>query len=183
MHFNIFYIFADAINSSIFTLLFIFIMTNETTEKTAPVNTPLNFTLETATLLKSAAKWSYFLSIIGFITILLLVVSGITLFALSTVKNEYADFQQLPVPFLLEIMGVLYLFMGVLYFFPSYNLMKFGSKIKLAFKINDQAALEEGLKNLKRMFTFMGILTLVSITMFVLFIFTSIVFRSVMPVY
>ena len=107
----------------------------------------------------------FFLGIIGFIGIVLIVVTGITLIGLSTVQNEYSDFQNLPfrIPFVL--IGVFYLLMAALYFIPSFNLIRFGSKIKSAFEMSNQAALDEGLKNLKRLFTFLGIMTIIVISL------------------
>ncbi len=69
----------------------------------------------------------------------------------------------------------MYLIMATLYFFPSFNLMKFGDKIKFAFENNDQAALDEGLKNLKRLFMFFGILTIVTISAYIIAIPTMII--------
>jgi hypothetical protein len=54
--------------------------------------------------------------------------------------------------------------------------MKFGSKIKSAFENNDQAALDEGLKNLKRLFTFFGVLTIIVISAYIIIIPTMFIF-------
>ncbi|HLP05876.1 MAG TPA: DUF5362 family protein [Paludibacter sp.] len=155
-------------------------MANEISNKKAENKPEFSMTLEAEEHLKSAAKWSYFLSIIGFINMVLLVVGSITLFGLSMVKNEYADFQSLPFP-VLETLGVLYFVMAILYFYPTYNLMKFGSKIQYAFENHDQAALNQGLKNLKKVFMFIGILTLVSIGMIIIFIISAFLFKHALP--
>lgn len=132
----------------------------DTNNNTPITFTPLQFTSNAESHLKSSAKWGLFLSIIGFLIILLLVIFSITMFVLSGVKSEFADFQNMPVPFMLEFLGVLYLIFAIIYFFPTYNLLKFSTKISSAFENNDQVALEDALKNLKRMFAFIGILTI-----------------------
>jgi H+/Cl- antiporter ClcA len=151
-------------------------MTNETTDKELHVNSKLTITGEIVSYLKTTAKWSFFLAIIGYILILLLVITGITFFVLSSVQKEYSDFQNLPFPMPFGLIGVLYLIMGILYFFPSYNLMKFGNKIKAAFENNDQTALDEGLKNLKQLFTFFGVMTIVIISAYIILIPTLLIF-------
>lgn len=145
-------------------------MANEISDKELKVSTRLNVSTETELYLRSAAKWSFFLAIIGFIIILLQIISGITLFVLSTVQNEYSDFQNLPIHIPFVFLGVLYLLFAVLCFFPIYNFMTFGNKIKLAFETNDQSALDEGLKDLKRVFKFFGIITIVIISVSIILI-------------
>jgi hypothetical protein len=157
-------------------------MTNENTDKTSTVNSPLTFTLDTESYLKSSAKWSYFLAIMGFILILFLVIIGVTLFSLSTVQNEYSDFQNLPFHFPFAFIGVFYLLLAVLYLFPSFSLMKFGSKIKLAFETNNQSALDDGLKNLKRTFTFFGIMTIISVTLSIIIVPISFFIKHAMTI-
>lgn len=154
-------------------------MAIENLNKKVEAKPTLNMTLEAEEHLKSAAKWSYFLSIIGYINIVLLVVGSVTLFGLSTIKNEYADFQSLPFP-ALEVMGAVYLVMALLYFYPAYNLMKFGNKIQYAFENQDQEALNKGFKSLKQVFAFIGIITIVSLAMIIVFIITAIAFKSLM---
>ena len=145
-------------------------MKSEITDKTEVQDPQLIISNETEKYLRSSAKWSYFLAIVGFIFILFLMVIGVTFIGLSSVMNEYSDFQKLPFPFPFVLIGVLYLLMAILYFFPSYNLLKFGSKIQSGLAEKKQSDIEEGLKNLKRMFTFIGVLTIISIFLSILII-------------
>ena len=142
-------------------------MINETIDKEQTASPLLDISAETESYLKTSAKWGFFLAVMGYIFIFILVVIGIVLFVISTIKNEYSDFQNLPFHFPFVMVGIMYLIMAILYFFPSFNLMKFGNKIKFAFENNDQAALDEGLKNLKRLFVFFGILTIVIVSLYI----------------
>ncbi len=154
-------------------------MTNEINDSTN-LNSSLIISAEMESHLKKSAKWSYFLSIVGFVFILFLLIIGIVMFGLSKVKNEYSDFQNLPFAFPFVFIGIMYFIMAVLYFFPTLYLFKFGSKIISAFEMNDQTALNVGLKNLKQMFVFIGILTIIALSFSILTILLSFIFKGMM---
>ncbi len=147
-------------------------MTTETINNTEISKTPLTLSSETESSLKSSAKWGFFLSIIGFVFVLFFLIVGVAMFFVSGVANEYSDFQHMPFPFPfpLVFIGILYLLMAVIYFVPSYNLLIFGQKILSGLSKRSQPDVEEGLKNLKRMFIFYGILTIISIILSAIFI-------------
>ena len=66
------------------------------------------------------------------------------------------------------IIGFIYLGMAVIYFFPIYYLYLFAQKIKKAVNSTSQSDLEGGFENLKSCFKFLGIFTIVIISVYIL---------------
>jgi len=117
--------------------------------------------------LKETAKWSFFLSIIGFIGIGFILLIGIV-FALvarglSDQINPYAELGVSQ-----SFLTIIYLFSAVIGFFPVYYLFKFSQKMKIAIKKNNVEELTAAFSNLKSYFKFLGILTIVMITIYLL---------------
>jgi hypothetical protein len=73
-------------------------------------------------------------------------------------------------PFPLQGMGVgltiLYLCIGLLYFFPCYYLFNFAAKMKSALIAHDQVLLAHSLSNLKSCFKFFGIMTIIILSVY-----------------
>lgn len=114
--------------------------------------------------LKETAKWAKFLAIIGYIGIgFLLVFSLFMLFGMTAFAGML---DAMP----LTLMGLLYIVMAILYYFPVNYLNKFANKTKRALAENDQDEINLGFKNLKSMFKFMGILTIVVLCLYALII-------------
>lgn len=143
-------------------------MTNESSLNIENGNLQLQLTPEAETNLRSTAKWSFFLAIIGFLFMIFLILIGITMFGLSKVMSEYSDFKNLPFQVPYVLIGVFYIIIALIYFLPSYHLFKIGSKIQSGLKQRIQSDLDEGLKNLKRLFTFFGVMTIISISLSVI---------------
>jgi uncharacterized membrane protein len=114
--------------------------------------------------LKETAKWAKFLAIIGYIGIGFLVL--FSLFMLFGMTALAGMFEALP----LSLMGIIYLLMALLYYFPVNYLNKFANKAKRALADNDQDEINLAFKNLKSMFKFMGILTIVVLCLYALII-------------
>ncbi len=111
--------------------------------------------------LKEAARWAKFLAIVGFVCIGLLVI--IALFA-GAFLSSFSSFAG-PASGAARVGGafvtVIYILIAVLYFFPCLYLYNFASKAQVALRSNDQEQLNTSLKNLKAMFRYMGILTII----------------------
>ncbi len=153
-------------------------MDTEMTNKSETAMAPLSFTQETESYLKSTARWSYFLSILGFLIVLFFLIVGIVFFFISGISNEYSDFQNIPFP--MFFVGILYLIMAAIYFLPAYNLLKFGSKVLSGLNERNQTDIDEGLKNLKRLFIFYGVLAIISIVLMLAFIPMGLVLKGLM---
>ncbi len=108
--------------------------------------------------LHTTSKWTHFLSILGFIGLGLIVIAA--LFILSGSLRMRSD-QRI-------IMGFGYLIMVGIYFFPIYFLTKFSIRVKEAMVTNPRMNLEEAIKYLKMHYKFIGIFTIVIVSLYIL---------------
>jgi hypothetical protein len=65
---------------------------------------------------------------------------------------------------------VLYLVFAALYFFPCLYLFKFASQMQDALRNHEQAKLQGSFKNLKSLFRFVGILTIIILAFYILLV-------------
>lgn len=119
--------------------------------------------------LKETAKWANFLAIIGFIGIGIIVILAFFMGALfSSLPNANAlPFNAGP------IMTVIYLLMAAVYFFPVLYLYRFAGKMKASLARKDEDILTDAFKDLKSHYKFIGILTIVMLSIYVLAILIS----------
>ena len=112
--------------------------------------------------LKVTSFWANFLSIIGFVYTGLLILMGLGfLIALPIIGNEIFPVQVFP----LNYIGIIYIVIGLVYLIPTLYLNRFADKIKTALLNFQQIEFESGFKNLKSLFKFMGITTIIIITL------------------
>jgi len=120
--------------------------------------------------LKEAAKWAYFLSILGYIGIgfiVLIAVFAGTLFAfMSNMSPEMSNIGTMGGSFI----SAIYLIIAALYFFPIYYLNKFASKAKDALRDNNSETLTNSFEYLKSHYKFIGILALITLCFYALII-------------
>lgn len=110
-----------------------------------------------------ASKWAKFLSIIGFIGVGLMVLIGIfIMFQLANIPIRIGN--GLPV----GLFGFIYIAMALFYFFPVYYLFQFANNTKKGLSNNSNESVEIGLVNLKSMFKFIGIFTVVILSIYAL---------------
>jgi len=120
--------------------------------------------------LTETRKWSYFLSIMGFITAGILVVVGLIMgFALSLIPSDQLNAMGLVGSSLGFLMGLIYILIAILYLFPTLYLYKFSQKMKVAISVTNNDELEEAFKNQKSFYKFIGIATIISIGSYILF--------------
>jgi uncharacterized membrane protein len=130
------------------------------------------------THLSEAAKWAKFLAIVGFVMCGLIVV--IAIFAgsfLAMMSNPYNEGYRGSAR-LTQGMGVivtiLYIGIAILFFFPYLFLFRFATRMKAALNTNDQLTLNTSFQNLKIMFRYVGILTIVMLSFYALIILMAI---------
>ena len=116
--------------------------------------------------LSEAARWARFLSIVGFVVIGLIVLVGV--FAgsiLGTMGSGLGGNDMGSARVTGGIMGsllvVVYILVAALDFFPCLFLFRFASKMKTALAADDQETLNTSFQNLKKLFRFMGIVTII----------------------
>jgi predicted RND superfamily exporter protein len=66
------------------------------------------------------------------------------------------------------VLGVVYILLAVLYFFPCLYLLRFSNHMKVALATEDQTRLTTAFENLKSVFKFIGVLTIVILGIYVL---------------
>lgn len=129
----------------------------------------------------ATAKWANFIAIVGIIMVIFMVFVSISMILLSSVTDDYQDFQSLQyLPFPISIFGIFYLIMSVIYFFPCYYLFQFAKKIRLGMMFENQERLNEGLSYLKKLAKFVGILTIVLLSLMLLLIPITIISAGMM---
>ena len=120
--------------------------------------------------LAEAAKWARFLAIIGFIVCSLVVIVGIfagSIFSSFTrgYGDEFGGASRLGSG-LGAFMTILYIGIAILYFFPCLFLFRFANLMKVALSTNEQGTLNSSFQNLKKMFRYVGILTIVLLSIY-----------------
>jgi len=133
--------------------------------------------------LRESGKWCMFLSIVGFIFIGLIVFFGVYMSLISAIlptpemggTNELG-FGVSVLASIKSYFGILYLLMALLYFFPIYYLYNYAKGIKNALSSGNENILEKALVNLKSHHKFLGIITIVMISLYVLFFIGTIIF-------
>ena len=113
--------------------------------------------------LHTAGKWTRFLSIVGFIGLGFMVLMGLFFGTFMGAAMEGMP-QDVPVamPFGFGFMGIFYIILAIFY------LLNFGRKVTTAVQTRDSLTLSDALSNLAKHFQFVGILTLILLSMYVL---------------
>lgn len=128
---------------------------NNVTSSELSLNSKINnFLLETS-------KWAKFLAIVGFVFIGLMVLGGLFMIGAGASASRIPGLAGGPV-----IVGITYILMAVLYYFPTQYLYNFAVKMKLAIQNSQQNNLEDGFENLKSLFKFTGILMIVVLSIY-----------------
>lgn len=156
---------------AIYNLICIFIFSSiklikmENTEikkETLVENEELLFDKESISYLRETRKWTMFFAVLGFVFIGLLVIFS---FVFSFAGMGFNSFMGGGAKALILI---LYLGIGILYFFPIYYLLKFSVNMKKALEQKQQNDLNIAFKYLKSHYKFVGILTIVVLSLYVL---------------
>lgn len=111
------------------------------------------------------AKWSKFLSIVGFVGIGLMALGGIVLLLLAVMNPYSRAVDGGPI----VGMTLLYLILAVIYFFPVYYLFKSSVGLKNGINAMNEDDLTSGFENLKSHYKFLGIFMIVILSLYALF--------------
>ena len=122
--------------------------------------------------LMETAKWSSYFGILGFIGTGFMVVASFfagTMFSsLSTLNPAMSEFPDAAGAGVSVGITIMYLFIALLYFFPSFYLFKSGKALKAGLETDDDGQIEEGIKNMKSNFKFWGIFSIILISFYIL---------------
>ena len=137
------------------------------------VENQLYLTAESVSHVSVIRKWAFFLSIVGFLTSGLLVVFGL----FFAIIMRFAAGESSSLGFIPSAaLSLLYIGIGVVYFFPSYYLLRFSTNMKYALATNDAAALTGALKYLKSHYVFLGVGVIVALLLYFFVIVGIIIF-------
>lgn len=121
---------------------------------------------ETLDNLNITRKWSMFLAILGFISVGMMILAGVTIIVLLPLFDDVTQFGAFEMAI---IMGVMILF-SVIYFFPILYLYRFSVHTKNAVQNYSSAELAAAMKNLKSCFVYLGVMAVVIISLYILMI-------------
>src|SRR5688572_2799319 len=127
--------------------------------------------------LSEAAKWAKFLAIVGFVMCGLIVVMAIFFGSFLATMSSFNDESRSSAAFtggMGVFVAIFYIGIAILVFFPYLFLFKFATRMKTALNTNDQLTLNTSFQNLKIMFRYVGILTIVMLSFYALAILMAI---------
>jgi hypothetical protein len=130
-----------------------------------------------------AARWAKFLSIVGFVTCVIMLIISFFMGAIFSSANPMKGFPTsggalspslASGHFLSYVMTGFYIVFSILYFFPTLYLYRFATKLKLALIHVDQDNLDGSFLNISKMFRFIGICTLILLILYAVVILCSV---------
>lgn len=136
--------------------------------------------------LKESAKWCMFLAIVGFIFIGLMVMAGIfmtvAMSAMDAMPNDPYGQMGAGNPFMKikNYVGLIYLVFGLFYFFPVYYLFNYAKGTKQALESGNEEVLTTALVNLKSHHKYLGIFTIIMISLYIIGIIAVVGFAASM---
>lgn len=133
----------------------------ENLENNQPVESVIAVDDEIKNYLLETAKWSKFLAIVGYVGMGLLVILGLVFMIGLSV---FSSISQLGFP--MGLFGFIYIIIAVIYYFPINYMYKFSVQLTQGIKSNNQQSVNSGFGNLKSLFKFMGIFTIVILSLY-----------------
>lgn len=118
--------------------------------------------------LSETSRWANFLAIVGYVGMgLLMVIAIVMMVGLSRMGDMVGS--RIPA----GLMGFIYIIFAVIYYFPVSYLHKFSREMKQGLSSKDMNSVSFGFQNLKSLFKFLGIFTIVILSVYALiFLFT-----------
>ncbi len=124
---------------------------------------PIVINEEIKSYLLETSKWGKFMAIVGYVGMGLLVLLAIVMMVGLSFLSGIAR-----TGFPMGIMGLVYIALAVLYYFPVTYLYKFSVQMKQGINSGDESSVTTGFQNLKSLFKFMGIMVIVIISIYAL---------------
>ena len=135
----------------------------------------LQVTPQGQSYLAECAKWGKFLAIMGFICCGIMIVIAFFLPVLMTQLPPYNTMSTAYSAGVKIGMTIVYLLISLLFFFPCFYLYKFSVKMQAALKTVSQENFDEALMNMKSIFKFYGIFTIIILSFYALVFIVGIV--------
>ena len=124
--------------------------------------------------LSETARWARFLAIIGLVFLMLFIVGGLVYSiylstVLESVNSDYG-FRASYSRSMAAGSVIMILIAAVISFFPLLYMLRFANGMRKALNANDQEALNSSFQNLKIYFRYIGIITIIGLVLWVLWI-------------
>lgn len=119
--------------------------------------------------LLSASKWCKFLAIVGFIGVGFMILGSLGMFYASAAFNGSTQ---------IMVMAFIYLVLGLIFIFPTMNLLRYANHTTKCFGNGSQQDLELAVSNLSGFFKFMGVYIIVMIGVYLLAILAAVIIKS-----
>lgn len=133
--------------------------------------TTIEISSTTKEFIKAIYKWAKFFAILGFICMGLFMIGGLVMsLALSSNKILFGGMG--------SIVGVVYALLALLYFFPCLYMLKFANYFKAFLGSNSSGDFGLALQYLKSHYKFVGIITIVLLSLYVLIFIGAIIFGA-----
>lgn len=129
-------------------------------------NFELNIDNDIIGFLKETSSWTYFLSILGFFGIGLIVILGLYFSLIASTNDAFNPYAG--TGFSMAYFGLIYIIMGAIYIIPIIYLFNFSRKMKAALKTKSNVDLKSAFSNMKSHYKFIGIFTLIVISLYAL---------------
>jgi len=134
--------------------------------------------------LRVSAKWSTFLAIIGFIGLGFMLLAALLMGTAFSAIGEQPQLQGMhdlnPMMGFIKFLPLLYILIAVIYFFPVYYLFKYASGMKRALDLRNPEMIANSLCYLKSHHKFLGIMTIVMISLYIIFFIGIMIFAASM---
>ncbi len=127
-------------------------------------NEQLSLNPEIRSFLKETAKWTFFISIIGFIYVGIIVIAGIAMGFSSGFMPDTGT----PMPISMGAIGIVYAILGLVTLIPFLYLFRFSTNMSTALRNNSESSLTASFSNLKSHYKFYGIFIIVALGIYVL---------------
>lgn len=126
--------------------------------------------------LSESARWARFLAIVGMISLGLMIAFGVVYSiwistTMSSLQDRYGV--QSSGAYTSSVAtgsALVFIIMAVIAFFPFLYMLRFANQMKLALYSNDQENLNASFQNLKRYFRYVGIITIIGIGFWVIWL-------------
>jgi len=122
--------------------------------------------------LLASAKWAKFLSIVGCIGVVLLLLLGVVMLFVGV------SFSSIAAPFG-PLVGFVYLLIAALYIYPIIKGFQFANATKAACLTDDEGQLARGFAGMRALLQFFGILTIIILVLYAL-VFIGAIFVGMM---
>ncbi|MCA0382767.1 MAG: DUF5362 domain-containing protein [Bacteroidetes bacterium] len=120
------------------------------------------------------AKWSKFFGILGYILAALLLLVGFFIVFVGAGLSSAFDDLGVSGSFL----GIFYIIIAALYFYPSYKMVQFAKHMPAGLYNQQQDLVTEAFANLKAVYRYFGIITIVVLGLYVLAFIGGLMFAS-----